>query len=329
MSDQAHVTDSNSANVGAITNSNDTQALLDDLQERGYKLTVGENGNLFTDPKGPPVTPVIYWALQANYGKLVKLLSPPVTDSNVVPETNVRKDNTDWSKVADLKPARGDEMKQAIAEYRALSQAADAAVKAAGPKDWIEGMMMHSVEMDKRRSGRDIEAERRIEAAKKGGACGQCGRAHEQGETVYAKCRVYAGMWGSLTHHPGPRYARATVCETCAPERMAKPKKHNEYTIGGKTVRVPSMDNVLDTQCPTCKRPVVYEPSRRGKGYVFCCYRCEYTYHNHRRSQRDEHLRQKVCEVCSKEFTATRAHTKTCSRGCKQKAYRQRKKVAG
>jgi predicted nucleic acid-binding Zn ribbon protein len=36
--------------------------------------------------------------------------------------------------------------------------------------------------------------------------------------------------------------------------------------------------------------------------------------------------RQKVCEVCGEEFLATRRDTKTCSDGCKQKAYRQRKK---
>ncbi len=37
------------------------------------------------------------------------------------------------------------------------------------------------------------------------------------------------------------------------------------------------------------------------------------------------HTREKVCEVCSEEFTATRAHAKTCSPACKQKGYRQRK----
>jgi predicted GIY-YIG superfamily endonuclease len=52
-------------------------------------------------------------------------------------------------------------------------------------------------------------------------------------------------------------------------------------------------------------------------------------WYNRRRSESRQHLRQKVCEVCSKEFTATRAHTKTCSPACKQKAYRQRKKAAG
>jgi endogenous inhibitor of DNA gyrase (YacG/DUF329 family) len=110
---------------------------------------------------------------------------------------------------------------------------------------------------------------------------------------------------------------------------MTNPKAFDEYTIEGKTIRIPQAGRVDEQPCLTCERPVVYEPSRRGRGYVFCSYRCEYTYHNHRRAQRDEHLREKTCEVCGKEFTATRAHTKTCSPACKQKAYRQRKKVAG
>ncbi len=324
------VADGNSLPGPRIQNSNTTQALLDDLEARGYKLSVNERGNLSTDPDGPPITPVIWHALQANYTKLVGLLRPSeahVTDSNVVGETNVRKDNTDWSRVADLMPARGEERERAVAEYRALSQVVNVAVKAAGPKDFIEGMMMHSVEMDKRRSGRDIEAERRIEAAKKGGACAKCGKALEDGETVYAKCRVYAGMWGSLTSHPGPHLVPASVCEGCAPKWMSQPKTFNEYTINGRTVRVPEHGRVGERPCSTCERPVVYKLTRRGyhNRHVFCSYRCQYTYHNRRRSQRDEHLRQKVCEVCSEEFTATRAHAKTCSPACKQKAYRRRR----
>jgi hypothetical protein len=35
--------------------------------------------------------------------------------------------------------------------------------------------------------------------------------------------------------------------------------------------------------------------------------------------------REKVCEVCGEEFTATRRDAKICSAGCGQKVYRQRK----
>jgi hypothetical protein len=330
VENQPPVTDGNKANGQTITNSNTTQALLDDLEARGYKLSVNENGNLCTDPKGPPITPVIWHALQANYGRLKQLLTKDVTDSNVVTEPNVRKDNTDWSRVADLKPARGEEMKRAIAEYRQSFQAASEVVKAAAPENPFDGMMMLSLEADKRKPARDREAQRRIEAAKKGGLCAKCGRALKDGETVYTKVRVYAGMWGGLTSHPGPRYEAVSVCGDCAPEWMADPDGSNEYTIAGKTIRVPHVERVVERACATCERPVVYQLTRRDDYKVrpvFCSYRCEYTYHNRRRSRREQHLRQKVCEVCAKEFTATRAHTKTCSPACKQKAYRERNKA--
>jgi hypothetical protein len=328
VGNQAHVTDSNSAHGGAITNSNTTQALLDDLEERGYKLQA-KDGKLFTDPKGPPITPVIHWALQANYHKLVKLLSPPVTDSNVRDVANVRKDNTDWSRVADLTPKRGEELDRVMAEYKAAYQAATEVVNAANPESFVEGMVMHWREMDKHSSGRDAEAKRRIEASKKGGACGKCGRALEDNETAYTRCRTYAGIAGGLMSRPGPRFENVTVCEACAPGFMTKaPDAFFDTEVNGEAARVWYGKGFAKMQCETCGRPVVHERTARWQPRVYCSYRCEYTYHNHRRSQRDEHLRQKVCEVCSKEFTATRAHAKTCSAACKQRAYRARKKVA-
>jgi hypothetical protein len=323
------VTDGNSGVGAQIMNSNTTEALLDDLEARGYKLSVSENGKLCTAPDGPAITPVIWHAIQANYGKLVRLLSPDVTDTNSHAEQNVRKDNTDWSKVANLMPARGEELDRALAEYREAYQAATAAVEAAGPKDFFEGMMMHWREMDKRRSGRDREAKRRIKLAQKGGACGKCGKALKDGETAYAKYGTYAGMAGGMMSRPGPRYEKVTACKGCAPEWMTEPKAYNEYTIGDRRVRIPASQRVDERPCSTCGRPVVYELTRRyypGRP-VFCCYRCQYTYHNRRRSAREQHLREKVCEVCSKEFTATKAHAKTCSAACKQKAYRTRKKI--
>jgi endogenous inhibitor of DNA gyrase (YacG/DUF329 family) len=324
------VTDGNSATVGKIQNGNTTQALLDDLQARGYKLSVNEKGNLCTDPDGPPVTPVIWHALQANYTKLVRLLKPPVTDSNSPSGETIKKDNTDWSRVADLEPARGEERDRALAEYVEAYKAASEVVNSQAPKDFGEGMRIHYREMDKRRSGRDREARRRIKVAKKGAACGKCGRALEDGQRVYSKVRVYAGMAGGLMSRPGPRYDDVSVCGGCAPEWMAKPKAFHEYTIAGETVRIANDRNFVEQLCDTCGRPVIYERTRRHGYYpgkhVFCCYRCQYTYQNRRRSKRRQSLREKVCEVCGKEFTATRSHAKTCSDACKMKAYRNRNK---
>jgi hypothetical protein len=47
----------------------------------------------------------------------------------------------------------------------------------------------------------------------------------------------------------------------------------------------------------------------------------------HRRGVLDAII-ERVCEVCGEEFTATRRDSKTCSNGCRQKAYRRRRKEA-
>jgi hypothetical protein len=322
------VTDGNKGTGRTITNGNTTQELLNDLEARGYKLSVAENGKLRTASDGPPITPVIWHALQANYGKLVNLLRPPVTDTNSLPVATIRKDNTDWSRVTDLMPVRGEELERVVAEYAEAYQAASAVVNATAPKDFVDGMRMHWTEMNKRRSGRDHEAKRRVEASKKGGACGKCGGALKDGEAAYAGCRVYAGMGGGLMSRPGPRYDKAPVCKACAPEWLSEPRAYNEYTIGDRRVRIPASQRVDERPCSTCERPVVFEITRRKRSErVFCSPRCQYTFHNRRRSRRDESLRQKVCEVCAGEFTATRAHAKTCSAACKQKAYRSRKAI--
>jgi hypothetical protein len=324
------VTDGNKAPGSTITKGNGPQELLDDLKARGYELSVTEAGKLSTAPGNPPITPVIWHALQANYRKLVNLLRPPVTDTNSLAGANVRKDNTDWSRVADLAPARGEELERVIAEYAEAYKAASAVVNAAGPKDFIDGMRMHWTEMDKRRSGRDREAKRRIDAAKKGGACGKCGGAFKDREAVYAKCRGYAGMAGGLGCQPYPRFEAVSVCEACAPEYMTKaPDAFFDTEVNGEAARVWYGKGFAQMQCATCERPVVHERTARWQPRVFCCYRCQYTFHNRRRSERDQGLREKVCEVCSKEFTAKRAHAKTCSPACKQRAYREREKADG
>jgi hypothetical protein len=63
---------------------------------------------------------------------------------------------------------------------------------------------------------------------------------------------------------------------------------------------------------------------------TFCPDACKRTYHaklrNQLRKEKRAEERKKVCEICGEEFTASRRDAKTCSVGCKQKAYRQRKK---
>ena len=75
-----------------------------------------------------------------------------------------------------------------------------------------------------------------------------------------------------------------------------------------------------DTQTPQCLECDMVLSHR----HRFCSDRCRWTYHNRRRHQRTAADRERVCEVCGNEFTATRRDAKTCSAACKQRAYRQR-----
>jgi hypothetical protein len=59
--------------------------------------------------------------------------------------------------------------------------------------------------------------------------------------------------------------------------------------------------------------------------HLFCGDRCRSRYYSRLRSKRAARAREKVCEVCGEEFTATRRDAKTCSPACKQKAYRRRR----
>jgi hypothetical protein len=71
---------------------------------------------------------------------------------------------------------------------------------------------------------------------------------------------------------------------------------------------------------------MVYRFTTSELGRTFCSDACGRAYHNQSRKEKRAEERKKVCEICGEEFTATRRDTKTCSAGCKQKAYRRRKK---
>src|SRR5215217_1028967 len=129
------VTDTQTRPGAAIKKGNTTQELLDDLNERGYVLSVNaETGRLHINEGHPPITPVIWHAIQANYKKLVRLLSPDVTDDDSSPGPTIRKDNTDYSKVVDLAPKRGEELEQAIADHAAAQRLGRERAKANAPE---------------------------------------------------------------------------------------------------------------------------------------------------------------------------------------------------
>ena len=58
----------------------------------------------------------------------------------------------------------------------------------------------------------------------------------------------------------------------------------------------------------------------------YCSGRCSIDAYIERRRLRRSAAREKTCGVCGTAFTAKRRDAKTCSKACKQKAYRQRSK---
>ena len=78
--------------------------------------------------------------------------------------------------------------------------------------------------------------------------------------------------------------------------------------------------------CAHCERPMVLRLEFSELQRTFCSNACREAYHNQLRKEKRIEEREKVCEVCDEVFTATRRDAKTCSDGCKQNAYRQRKK---
>ncbi len=138
--------------------------------------------------------------------------------------------------------------------------------------------------------------------------CGCCGRDLGPDEPVYiAVAHAGYGAFGSYARHHAPS------CEQCAPQWMVE---------RGRAVAAPA------PTCGVCGRVVVYQPTGRDyyRQHVFCCERCRWAYYNRRRSAADAWTREKVCEACAEPFTAKRRHAKFCSPGCKQVAYRTRKK---
>jgi hypothetical protein len=141
--------------------------------------------------------------------------------------------------------------------------------------------------------------------------CGCCGRELLAGEPACFGAEVYVGLlpifrkrriWAAC-------YERTVLCESCAPEWLS-----------------PGRDDMVTQLCAYCERPIVSLLDLSALRRTFCSDRCKEAYHDQLRKDKRTEERKKVCEVCGEEFTATRRDAKTCSVGCKQKAYRQRKK---
>jgi len=148
--------------------------------------------------------------------------------------------------------------------------------------------------------------------------CGGCGRDLPSQEPAYFGADVYVGMrpldWNRVSKPRicQPLYERTVLCGSCAPEWLSLDR-----------------EDVVTQLCAYCERPMVSRLQLSNMRRTFCSDSCQRAYRNQRRKEERAEWHKKVCEVCGKEFTATRRDAKTCSGGaCKQKAYRQRKKEA-
>jgi len=153
------------------------------------------------------------------------------------------------------------------------------------------------------------------EARKSAWVCGCCGQKLFLEKPAYFGAKVYVGMWplywdgNSKPQLCKLNYERTVLCGSCAPEWLS-----------------PERDDVVTQLCAHCERPMVLRLEFSELQRTFCSNRCQRAYQNQLRKEKRAEERKKVCEVCGEEFTATRRDAKACSKACKQRAYRGRKK---
>jgi hypothetical protein len=173
--------------------------------------------------------------------------------------------------------------------------------------DFVRGAAIEEWEAGERASGSRATAR----------WCGCCGRELTPQEPAYFGAEVYVGMrpldWDRVSKPRicQPLYERTVLCGTCAPDWLS-----------------PERDDVLTQLCAHCERPMVSRLKLSELQRTLCSDPCRRAYQNQMRKEKRAEERSKVCEVCGEEFTATRRDSKTCSDGCRQKAYRRRRKEA-
>jgi hypothetical protein len=148
--------------------------------------------------------------------------------------------------------------------------------------------------------------------------CGGCGRDLCSDEPAYFGAEVYVGMrpldWNMVSKPRicQPLYERTVLCSACAPDWLS-----------------PERDDVVTQLCAYCERPMVSRLELSELRRTLCSDPCRRAYQNQVRKEKRAEGRKKMCQVCGKEFTASRRDAKTCPGGaCKQKAYRRRRKEA-
>jgi hypothetical protein len=145
--------------------------------------------------------------------------------------------------------------------------------------------------------------------------CGFCDRELSSKESAYLGAKVCVGTlplsWNYFSRPQicKPLYVDTVLCSSCAPEWLS-----------------PERDDVVMQLCAHCERPMVSPLDLSALRRMFCSDSCKEAYHDQLRKEKRAEERKKLCEVCGETFTASRRDAKTCSAGCKQKAYRRRKR---
>ena len=181
------------------------------------------------------------------------------------------------------------------------------------------GVLDSIIELDLECGGmEEVEARERASLARATlRLCGCCGREFVSREPAYFGAEVYVGMmpldWNEVSKPRicEPQYERTVLCEACAPEWLS-----------------PERDDVVTQLCAYCERPMVSRLALSELRRTLCSDPCRRAYQNQVRKEKRAEQRGKICEVCGEEFTATRRDSKTCSDGCRQMAYRRRRKEA-
>jgi hypothetical protein len=153
------------------------------------------------------------------------------------------------------------------------------------------------------------------EARESAQMCGCCGKELPTREPAYLGAEVYVGMQ-FLPRNPGrkpricePGYERTVLCGPCAPEWLSSER-----------------DDVITQLCAHCERPMVSRLDLSALESMYCSNACRKNYKDQLQREQRAEARKKVCEVCGEEFIPPRKDAKTCSKKCKQKAYRERQK---
>jgi hypothetical protein len=207
----------------------------------------------------------------------------------------------------------------------------------------LEEEVMSSLGLEK---PTDEERERRArmwEAKRTARICTECGGEIGDSDPVYrlrvSRPSVVGGMSNGLE----------TFCEACAYGDASRVDRYVGFSLrramkmlavqdaGGSQKEISragyGRDLIFDF-CPICNRKVVTDTTKRDdpdsdnpRIFLYCCEAHAKRHHNTFMRRKPKSARE--CEVCGEEFKAKRVDARICSAACKQKAYRQRKKVAG